>query len=71
MLTNRTARKQWRCDAGFLCEKAPQNVIDPGERYTDEVFPPWMLTSDDPESPPFPLGEWVHHRYHVGCYYPY
>lgn len=75
-----TARKEWRCDAGFTCEKArenpehtkdsPKNVIKPGERYTDEVYPPWLMTQDDPDGNPFPLGEWIHNRFHVECYYP-
>lgn len=71
-----TARKQWRCDAGFTCHKvedpmrnheAPANLIEPGERYFDVVYPPWLLTQEDPDSPITPLGEWIHHRTHLYC----
>jgi hypothetical protein len=65
-----TARREYRCDAGFLCRRSNGtvgNVIDAGERYSRQTVAPWTLTSDDAESPPFPVGEWLTMRYHVEC----
>lgn len=73
-----TARKRWTCDAGYACYKVADpmrngrevpaaNVIEPGERYEDTVYPPWTLTQEDPDSPVTKLGEWFHNRRHVEC----
>ena len=72
-----TAKKAWRCDAGYTCIKAsgnpehtretPKNIIAPGERYEDEVVPPWVMTQDDPDGMPYKLGEWIHNRFHLEC----
>jgi hypothetical protein len=63
----RRARKPWRCAFGANC------TIQPGERYVDEVMPPWTEIVDDvdDEGRPCgsePLGTWVHERFHAACY---
>jgi hypothetical protein len=65
-----TARREYRCDAGFVCYRSDGtggNVIDAGTWYSRQTVAPWTLTSDDDESPPFPVGEWLTYRYHVEC----
>lgn len=56
----RTARREWPCAYG-------RDTILPGERYVDEVHPPWTLVYDDPDSAGEPLGTWQHDRYHDRC----
>lgn len=64
------ARKEFPCAAGFTCThgEGDKATIKPGEKYFDEVAPPWLLTQDDPDGAPFKLGEWIHARFHVECY---
>lgn len=57
------AKKSHHC-AGNCSEKQ----IEPGERYVDEVVPPWVLVKDDPDTAPLPMGNWVHVKYHMKCY---
>lgn len=66
MLSTHTARKSHRCAAGSTCALYLP-VIAAGDLYAVEKYPPWTLTQEDPDSPLTKLGEWVTHRYHLGC----
>lgn len=57
----RRATKDHKCDYG-------QDIIKAGETYIEDTHPPWTMTSDDPESSPFKLGEWYRERYHLKCW---
>lgn len=63
----KTAKREYRCDAGATCLMA-ETKVNPGDRYVDEIYPPWTLVQDDPDSKPTELGTWVHHRFHLECY---
>lgn len=57
--STRVARVEHSCENG--------DTIRCGERYVEDVYPPWTLTSDDPEGSPFPIGEWIRERSHLAC----
>lgn len=59
-IRSRRARKLHRCTT---CARP----INPGDRHIETTIPPWTLTSDDPEYPPYPLGYWVHMHMHPEC----
>lgn len=62
--TTPRAAKQYRCD-GFA---APEGcTIEPGDRYVRQAVAPWTLIQDDPDSAPFPIGEWWVRRFHARC----
>lgn len=60
----RTARK------GHRCTYAPHDIL-PGERYIEEVAPPWLRVAidvdDDGRSIVEPLGSWETLHYHAAC----
>jgi hypothetical protein len=65
-----TARREYRCDAGFVCWRSDGqsgNVIEAGGQYVRQTVAPWTPVQEDPDDPPAPLGEWLTFRYHVEC----
>ncbi len=61
IVTTQRARKEHPCDAKRGC------MIEPGQTYHREVWPPWAVVRDDPEPPWSTLGHWEVRRAHPGC----
>lgn len=53
-----------------LCTYGNDPIL-PGERYIDEVIPPWQIIVDDVDDDGRPIGspngEWTHNRFHATC----